>query len=135
MDSARPTTARLATDAETGRFLHRQRHSVHMSMAIAHFALGVLGTAVVCRLLARNFLRSPTVVFAGGLWALLPDAHWLFPGRGGAMQSLHRSQVADVFWFHHAVDAADPSNSRPMAGVIVLLAFVGLVAVELSSRW
>lgn len=44
-----------------------------MSMTIAHFAVGAMTTALLCRFVAPRLLHSPTVLVAGGVWAVVPD--------------------------------------------------------------
>lgn len=104
-------------------------------MAIAHFAVGVTGTVVLCRLFAADLLRSPTVFVAGGLWAVLPDAHWVLPVGVEPVWRLHHSPVANLFWAHRWIDGIDPSNSRRFAALTIAVMCVVVFVGDLSQRY
>ena len=105
-----------------------------MSLAIAHFAVGAMATALLLTLVAPRLLRSPTVLVAGGVWGLLPDAHWVLPRGSDLVHSLHVTTWANVFWFHHYLDGVDPSDSRPLAAAAIGALLVVLLACELFTR-
>ena len=106
-----------------------------MSMAIAHFAVGAMATALLLMVLAPGLLRSPTVVALGGAWALIPDAHHVLPVGTELVRSLHFSAWADVFWFHRYLDRLDPTDSATFAAGTVLLLLVVLATSELVARY
>jgi len=96
-----------------------------MSLAIAHFAVGAMATALLLTLVAPRLLHSPTALVVGGLWGMLPDVHWVLPAGSGAVRSFHMSSWSNVFWFHNYVDGVDPGNSKKFAaGLVVALLFV-----------
>ena len=99
-------------------------------MAIAHFALGVLATALLFTVALPRAARSPTVILAGGVWGVVPDVHWVLPMGSALVKSFHGTVWANVFWFHQFVDIADPSNSRPLAAGIVALMLVVVPVCE-----
>jgi hypothetical protein len=105
-----------------------------MSMAIAHFAVGTMATALLLALVAPRLLRSPTVLVAGGVWAMVPDVHHVLPTASGLVRSFHMSVWSNVFWFHHYLDRIDPENSRAFAGALVVALVVVLAACELFAR-
>lgn len=104
-----------------------------MSLAIAHFAVGVAATALLVTLLAPRFLHSPTVLVAGGLWAIVPDVHHVLPAGSSTVRALHVSVWSDLFWFHHYIDRVTPEAEEPFAAVLIG-AFVVLPACELFVR-
>lgn len=105
-----------------------------MSLAIAHFAVGAMATALLLTLVAPRLLRSPLVLVLGGVWGMLPDAHWVLPWGSDLVRSLHTTAWANVFWFHHYLDGVDPTDSRPLAAAAVGALLVVLLACELFTR-
>lgn len=103
-------------------------------MAIAHFAVGTMATALLLALAAPRLLHSPTVLVAGGVWAMVPDVHHVLPTGSELVRSFHMSVWSNAFWFHHYLDRIDPENSRPFAGALVLGLLVVLAACELFAR-
>ena len=106
-----------------------------MSLAIAHFAVGSLGTALLLALVAPRLLRSPTLLVVGGVWGMIPDLHQISPVVTDALHALHRSPAADLFWFHGLMDRVDPTDSFVFAAEMVALLLVALPVVELYARW
>jgi predicted membrane channel-forming protein YqfA (hemolysin III family) len=105
-----------------------------MSMAIAHFAVGAMATALLLALVAPRLLRSPTVLVVGGIWGMLPDVHWVLPAGSALVRSFHMTAWANVFWFHHYLDGADPGDSPAFAAGLVVLLVVVLAFCELLTR-
>lgn len=101
-----------------------------MSLAIAHFAVGALFTVLLVVILAPHLLRSPTVVVAGGVWGMLPDTHWVLPVGAELVRSFHMTVWANLFWFHHFLDRADPTDSPKVAAATVILLLVVLSVSE-----
>ena len=106
-----------------------------MAMAIAHFAVGAMATALLLMVVAPRLLLSPTVVALGGTWAMAPDVHHVLPVGSEAVRAIHMSPWADVFWFHHLLDRVDPTDSVTFAAGTVLLLLVVLSASELVARF
>lgn len=102
-----------------------------MSLAIGHFAIGVGSTLIL--LVVTGLYKRPTatgLAILGGLWAMLPDIHWVLPHAdlASAAYMIHGHAVADVFFFHTTMDAIDATDSRVFAGKCVLLmCIVGVV--------
>jgi len=91
-----------------------------MSLAITHFAVGAACTAVVLTLLVPRVPFQRTLVVAGGIWGMVPDAWRFLPGTaGGYAHEFHRLPLANVFWFHNALDRADVGDSTLLGGVLV----------------
>lgn len=106
-----------------------------VSLAIAHFAVGLLGTALLLAAVAPRLLRSPTLLSLGGLWGMIPDAYWIAPVGADLFYHLHRSAWIDLFWLHGVMDEMDPTDSNAFAAKAIALLFVSLPAVELYARW
>ena len=98
-----------------------------MSLALAHFALGALLTALLFAVLWPSFRFSRTAVLLGGGVAMVPDLEKLSPVYRTELAWLHDSAWADLFWFHGALDRADPADD-PLVAVGL---FVALLAVTL----
>ena len=105
-----------------------------MSMAIAHFAVGTMATALLLALVAPRLLHSPTVLVGGGVWAMVPDVHHVLPVGSGLVRSFHMTPWANVFWFHHYLDRVDAAHSRELAGALVVLLVAVLAVCELFTR-
>ncbi|QLH76174.1 hypothetical protein HZS55_02130 [Halosimplex rubrum] len=99
-----------------------------MSLAITHFAVGAACTAVVLTVIPRVPFQR-TLVVCGGIWAMLPDA-WRFLPTAGARYAheFHATALANLFWFHSALDRADVGDSQA-TGVALLAAFLLVTAV------
>ena len=103
-----------------------------MSMALAHFALGAGLTTLVVTFFVPTVWYPRTVILAGGGWAMLPDFHWVSPVAKTQLHAIHQtSLLTDVFWFHRALDRADPVDSKAIAAAI--LAFL-IVATAIAER-
>lgn len=77
-----------------------------MAFALVHFAVGFVTVLAVLSALgvARHRL---TWAYAGGVWALLPDAHHLLDGPVGAsLGAMHGTPQADLFFLHATLDGA-----------------------------
>ena len=105
-----------------------------MSMAIAHFAVGAMATALLFTLIAPRLLHSPTVLSAGGAWGMAPDVHWVLPTGSSLVRSFHMTPWANVFWFHHYLDRIDPTDSREFAAALVVALVFVMAACELVTR-
>ena len=105
-----------------------------MSLAIAHFSVGVMATALLLTLVAPRLLRSPTILVLGGIWGMLPDSHWVLPWGSGIVKSVHQTVWANIFWFHRYMDLADPTDSPKLAAVTVGALVIVLLICELITR-
>ncbi len=105
-----------------------------MSMAIAHFAVGAMATALLLTLVAPRLLHSPTVLVGGGIWGMVPDVHWVLPTGSALVRSFHQSTWSNVFWLHHYLDRIDPGNSRELAAAAVVALVFVVAACELVTR-
>ncbi|ESP87584.1 hypothetical protein [Candidatus Halobonum tyrrellensis] len=106
-----------------------------MSLAIAHFAVGLLCTALLLAAVAPRLVRSPTLLAFGGLWGMLPDAYWVSPVGLEFIHSVHVSPWANLFWFHGYLDRIDPADTNTFAAEMLALLVVSLPLIELFVRW
>lgn len=104
-------------------------------MAIAHFAFGGAVTVLVVTYLVPRVPYPRVLALAGGVWAMLPDAHWVSPVAAERLYGLHGSPLVDVFFLHHALDAADPGDSKLVAaGMLAMLLAATVVAERREYR-
>jgi len=91
-----------------------------MSLAITHFAVGAACTAVVLTLFVPSIPFQRTLVICGGVWAMLPDAWRFLPTSSGPYaHEFHATPLANVFWFHNALDRADVGDSTAVGALLV----------------
>lgn len=102
-----------------------------MSLAVAHFAFGGAVTVLAVTYLVPDVRYPRVVALAGGVWAMLPDAHWVSPVAATELKAVHGSPLVDLFFLHHTLDALDATDSKTVAA-----AFLGLllVATALAER-
>lgn len=92
-----------------------------MSQGITHFAVGATATAFAAALVPA--VRYPrTMILAGGVWAMVPDAAKLVDRP--CLRSFHRSRLADTFWLHRTLDRLDRSDSSRVAAVALAVFLV-----------
>ena len=110
-----------------------------MSLALAHFAVGATGTTLLLAPLPVRVRCERTLILLGGIWALLPDIyklapiHELAPVAAERMHAIHGSAVANLFWFHRALDVRDPTDAY-LVTVVAAGSWVGVTAlVEMTS--
>jgi len=102
-----------------------------MSLALTHFAVGAIGATCLISYLLPDRTYTRTAIIASGIWAMLPDFHWVVPIFEAQFRAAHGSVVANVFWFHHLFDLADPSDSHRLAAVALgVLFLITLLAEE-----
>jgi hypothetical protein len=101
-----------------------------MSMAIAHFAFGAGLTALVVTYLVPRVPYPRTLVVCGGLWAMVPDAHWVLPVFEDTTKAFHRSAWADFFWLHRTLDRVDVGDSKAVAAVLVGALLIATMLAE-----
>lgn len=105
-----------------------------MSMAIAHYAVGAGFTTMLLWALPYSFSYRRTIIVLGGIWALVPDLHWVLPVYAQAYQgTVHHSVLANVFWLHGVMDAIDPNNSR-LIGLFSVLSLLLVTVVTDGER-
>jgi len=113
-----------------------------MAFAIGHFAVGAMIATLVVGIVAPGTRFKGTLVVASGFWAMLPDAYLASPNYLAWTEAIHDASLANLFWFHRALDAADPADTTGFAarlvalwlGVTVLIELGGFVVAVLAKR-
>lgn len=104
-----------------------------MAYAIGHFAVGAMVATLVVGIVAPRTRFKMTIVIASGFWGMIPDAYLASPTYLGWLETIHHSPRANLFWFHHALDVADPSDTTGFAARLVALWLVVAVVVEVGG--
>lgn len=107
---------------------------------IVHFVVGL-----ACGLLVLLFVDWPPrreflFLFASGLWAILPDGHWMLTefgldGPAAVWKSFHRTAFANLFWFHHFLDASETGRKNLEAGASLLFLFAAVGVYYVANDW
>lgn len=103
-----------------------------MSLAITHFAVGGICTALVALYLLPPTRYARTLVLLGGGWGMLPDVHWVAPLYASELKALHSSVFTNIFWFHQTLDVVDPTDSYTVAALAL---GVFILTVSLGDHW
>ncbi|ELZ39223.1 hypothetical protein C463_17428 [Halorubrum californiense DSM 19288] len=103
-----------------------------VSLAITHFAVGGICTALVALYFFPPTRYARTLVLLGGGWGMLPDVHWVAPLYATELKALHASVFTNIFWFHQTLDVVDPTDSYTVAA-LALGAFI--LVVSLGDYW
>ena len=104
-----------------------------MPQALAHFFVGLAGGLFAFTVLDFTVRREVPGIFLSGIWALVPDGHRFFRmatvyAVSEPWQSVHRSPVANVFWFHHVLDASETGikEFEIAATLVIFIASLGI---------
>jgi hypothetical protein len=98
------------------------------------------GGLIVFTLLDYPVRRELPAIFLSGAWALLPDGHRFFRmasvyAVSDPWQTVHRSQVSNVFWFHHALDNAETGLKEFEIAAAFGVFFVSLATYYRFNDW
>jgi hypothetical protein len=103
-----------------------------MSLALTHFAVGA-GLMQLLLLLPRSPLRfRESLVVASGMWALVPDLHYVSPVLRGPLSAIKFSMLGNLFWFHAFLDSLVQGEGT-RGGAALALGFL-LVSTAVSER-
>ena len=106
-----------------------------MSMAIAHVAFGAAMTTLAVAAVRPRVGYPGTLAVAGGVWAILPDLHWISPVAPRQLHRVHQtSPWVDLFWAHRTLDDVDPTDSKSVAALFVGLLLVATLFAEWRSN-
>lgn len=102
--------------------------------ALVHFTVGfVIGLTALSVIPVTRYRL--TGGYVGGLWALGPDLHHFIDGAlGEQLRTLHNSPRADLFFFHHTLDA-NVFRAHNFEFTFVSLAVLGIAFVGYDWRF
>lgn len=108
--------------------------------ALVHFALGLTGGLFALVFLDLHPRREFLMMFASGLWALIPDGHWVCRGLGldsiaDVWFAFHRSQFADLFWFHWTLDRGETGAPKAELAVALAMLCLSVGVYALFNDW
>lgn len=108
--------------------------------ALVHFAAGISAALLVLTYVDWPQPREFACTFASGLWALVPDFHWIFRelslgGVARLWQAFHRSVFANVFWFHRAIDLVDGTPRDVEVGIALSILVPPVLAYYRYNEW
>ncbi|PSQ12470.1 hypothetical protein BRC93_02075 [Halobacteriales archaeon QS_5_70_15] len=107
---------------------------------IVHFVVGLTFGLVVLLFVDWPQPREFLFIFASGLWAIIPDGHWMFSefgfdGPAAVWKSFHQTAFANLFWFHRFLDNHETGRKNLEAGTSLLLLFVAVVTYYVANDW
>lgn len=108
--------------------------------AFVHFSVGVSGMLVVLTFVHLEYRREFLLMFASGLWALVPDLGWLLlrvgtPEAAALWKAVFNSFLGNLFWFHPVLDGMEPVNRVfEMTSGFVLLG-LGITLYYFANDW
>lgn len=92
-----------------------------MSLAVTHFAFGAGMALLVMAAWFPDYDRPWTFAVCSGLWALIPDFHYVVPTMTERFPSYMFHVFGNVFWMHASLDGLHQGRgTREMAGVMLL---------------
>ena len=108
--------------------------------ALVHFAVGLAGGLLVLTLVDSPPRREVPLAFASGIWALLPDGHWMLVELGldapaPAWRALHRTAFANLFWFHRWLDLNETGRPNAEGGLALLILIVAVGVYYVFNDW
>jgi hypothetical protein len=102
-----------------------------MSLAIAHFAMGMIWAYAGSVEWSDTDRYHIAWAVLGGGFALIPDINKLYAHP--LLDALHNSVIANVFMFHHLLDTVDPTDDIGFAAYLLLLAVMQIVGLSMIT--
>jgi hypothetical protein len=108
--------------------------------ALVHFAVGLTGGLLVLLFVDWPPRREFLFTFGSGVWALVPDGHWMLTefgldGPATVWKSLHTTALANLFWFHRFLDGHETGRGKLEMGASLLLLFVAVALYYVANDW
>lgn len=103
-----------------------------MARLMTQFALGAAITALILHVLFPDFRYKTTVIFLGGMWALVPELHLLIPVFEESIRQLSKSRLADLFWLHWSLNRHVTDHEFRRVGAFMISV---LFLVVLGTEW
>lgn len=108
--------------------------------AFVHFTVGVILALVILMVIDRPVSQEFLVMFASGVWGLIPDGHWMlreagYVGVADRWRAVHETRFADLFWFHHYLDSIETGRNNLEAGIALAALCVVVVGYYWYNNW
>jgi len=104
-----------------------------MSLAITHFTVGASLTTLVVWATGVGASYRLTLAVGGGLWALVPDLHYVLPPAYAARAAgLDQTALGDLFWFHATLDGIVIGRGTRLGAAVGLCL---LLSVASAVEW
>lgn len=108
--------------------------------AIVHFAVGLTGGLLVLLFVDWEQSREFLATFASGVWAMVPDGHWMLSefgvdGPAAVWKSFHGTAWANLFWFHHLLDSHETGRGNLEAGVSLFALVLAVGVYYAANNW
>jgi len=108
--------------------------------ALVHFSVGVAcGLLVLTAVDLRPRVEFP-LAFASGVWALVPDGHWMLSevglaGPASVWKAFHATAVANVFWLHRLIDLSETARPKLEQGIALAGLLVAVTVYYAVNDW
>lgn len=106
--------------------------SASMSLAMTHFAIGAGLMQLALLALDPSVRYRESLIVASGLWALVPDLHYVVPVFNEQLSQIKASILGNLFWFHAALDSFRQGRGTRGEAALALLF---LVVATVVSEW
>jgi hypothetical protein len=108
--------------------------------AFVHVAGGLTAALLILAYVDWPARQEFLCIFASGLWALVPDFHWILQVLGlrrvaSMWKTFHRSPLADLFWFHRLLDSIDTGQQSVEVGISLLILVSAVLVYYRFNNW
>lgn len=108
--------------------------------AITHFAVGMSVGVLLVTLFDLRAREEFVAVFLSGIWAMVPDGHWLFREMGVTSVAVvwrrfHQSSLANLCWFHRVLDTNETARPNVEAAMALLVLAVSIGIYYRYNDW
>lgn len=103
-----------------------------MARLMTHFALGATLTALILHIFFADLQYKRSVIFFGGIWALIPEFYLYSPVFEHNLYQLSHSCLANLFWFHRSLNQHFTENEFRRVGMLMIGV---LLFVILGTEW
>jgi hypothetical protein len=108
--------------------------------ALVHFAVGLTGGLFALLAVDWRPQSEFLATFASGVWAMVPDGHWMLHEAGFAApaslwRAFHATSAANLFWFHHVLDQHETGRPKVEMGVAFAGLLLAVVVYYLGNDW
>lgn len=106
--------------------------------AFVHFAVGLSLGLLILGVIEIATRTEFLLTFTSGVWALIPDGHWMLHAFGATdaaavWKQFHRSPMANLFWFHRFIDRHE--TGQPKVEMEIALGLVSVLFYYFVNSW